>query len=54
MHETIEYYCYSNLHNLESHTFYFNYILRPIYLKLYIIFPKYIYISKPTTNVSEN
>ena len=45
MHETVEYYLYINLHNLESYT---------IYLKLYIIFVEYIYISKPTTNVNKN
>ena len=55
MHETVEYYRYINLHNLELDTqFIFYFILRPIYLKLYIIFLKYIYISKPAININKN
>ena len=55
MHETVEYYRYINLHNLELDTqFIFYFILRPIYLKLYIIFLRYIYKSKTTINVNAN
>ena len=55
MHETVEYYRYINLRNLESDTqFILYFILSTIYLKLYIIFLKYIYISKTTTNVNAN
>ena len=55
MHETVEYYRYINLHNFVSDTlvyFIFHY-KHNIYLKLYIIFLKYIYISKTTTNVNK-
>ena len=35
MHETVEYYCYINLPNLESdHLVYFIFIISTIYLKL--------------------
>ena len=55
MHETIEYYLYINLRNFELDTlvyFIFHY-KHNIYLMLYIIFLKYIYISKTTTNVNK-
>ena len=55
MHETLEYYRYINLCNFESDTlvlFYF--ILSTIYLKVYIIFLKYIYMFKIITNLNAN
>ena len=56
MHETSKYFCYINLCILESDILvYFNFILSIVYLKLYyIIFLKYIHISKTTTNLNAN
>ena len=55
MHETLEYYRYINLCNLESDILvYFYFILSTMYLKVYVVFLKYIYILKITTNINEN
>ena len=55
MHETSEYYRYIHLCNFESNTsVYFYLIVSTIYITLYIILLKYIYISKKITNLNAN
>lgn len=57
MDEISKYYRYIHLCNLESIntlTYFFNFIFKKIYIMLYIILQKYIYISKRTTILNAN
>ena len=57
MHKNSKYYCYINLCNFESinNLTYFSILFtKKIFIMLYMILLKYIYISKRTTNLNAN
>lgn len=57
MHNISKYYCYINLSNFElinNITYFFYFIYKKIYIMLYMILLKYIYISKRTNNLNAN